>query len=248
MSDARTRSPRCPSHSLGEALKRAQQIYDKNHRHPVAPDVAAKAMGLKNADSGTAKTAIASLIYYGLLNRGGDSKLSVSAEVEKYQFTPDPLHKARYLQEWFSKPKVFSELVARYGEKIPGDDAIKYELISNGFKPAAADEATQIFRESLEFLKLNGASLQQGISHEENEVSESSHDEISDTSGLSANTGRNGSGGIQASVAVPAGFKAITIFLPKGREAILHVPRPFYDKDRETIIRQLTALLTDDEE
>ena len=43
-------------------------------------------------------------------------------------------------------------------------------------------------------------------------------------------------------------FRAITMFLPRGREAVLQVPRPFYESDKEAIKKQLEAIFTDDED
>jgi hypothetical protein len=253
MTKTRVRSPRCPSISLEDAIGRTEAIYSEHNKHAVAVDAVAQAMKYKNSNNGAARRTIASLTYFGLLSKSDGGKLSVSQEFEKYKFAPDQSTKSNFLLKWLRTPKVFAELLDRYGEKLPGDAALKYELISTGFAPDSAEDATKLFRESLDFIKRNGAQISVEPSEEEDD-----DDDIEDCDTLPAtNSSDNNVPQIKpvqpsakpayTAPSQSADSRPIPIFLPKGREAMLHVPRPFYDNDRKAIIRQLEALLTDDE-
>ena len=241
MNAERSRSPRCPSFSLSEALARADQLYTKENKHFVAPDVAAQGLGYKDANGGAAKTMIASLSYYGLLRRNTEGKIAISPDYEKYKFAPSEEIKTQFLNTWMRSPKVFSELLEKYHDNLPSDSALKYELIEAGFKPDSADDAASVFRDSLNFVKQYGLTSQVRVGSDiEAEVD---HEPPPQTATMPNRSN-------QPAITVPAGedVKSITVFLPRKREAMLLIPRPFFEKDKELIKRQLDALLTDDEE
>src|SRR4051812_14594788 len=87
------RSPRAPAAPLRDALERALALYDREGRHAVPLDVAAQDLGYKDASSGAARTAIATLRQYGLAIRPTEGQLQVTKEVESYKFSPELVHK-----------------------------------------------------------------------------------------------------------------------------------------------------------
>lgn len=240
MTETRTRSPRCPSIGLSEALNRIDVLYSKENKHYVAPDVAAIGLGYKSATNGAAASMIASLSYFGLLKRNKDGKIAVAPEYEKYKFAPEATIKFTFLSSWLREPKIFAELLSKYDDILPSDGALKYELIGAGFKPDSAEEAAKVFKESVNFVK----------SHRQDMIQEEEGEENVEAKPSPANT----------PTPVPTinrqeqrtqpddDRRSITIFLPNQREAVLIVPRPFFNKDRDTIKRQLDAILTEEEE
>jgi hypothetical protein len=217
-------------------------LYAKENKHSVAPDAAAQGLGYKDANSGAAKTMLASLSYYGLLRRNGDGKISVSPDYEKFKFAPSDELKTQFLNTWLRNPKIFSELLDKYGDSLPSDSALKYELIEAGFKPDSADDAASVFRDSLNFVKSHGS-----ITLPTEPVAEAVDDATFDAAPqTAARPIYNPSQPIN--FARSEDVKSITVFLPRKREAVLLIPRPFLEKDKELIKRQLDALLTDDEE
>lgn len=240
----RKKSPRCPSINLEEAIKRASLLYDKENKHFVAPDIAAKAIGYKDSNSGAAKTMMASLSYYGLIRRNHkDGKIAVSLDLEKYRFAPDENLKAQFLSTWIHSPKVFSDLLSKYGDNLPSEAAMKYELIENGFAPDAAENASGVFRESINFVKSKSVLI---ASQDESQLDDTGDADLVNVIEDQKNTDISPS--VMLSPELNKTMKSITVFLPKGREAILYIPRPFFEKDKDVIKRQLDALLTDDED
>ena len=71
--------------ALGEALDRVGKIHEMDRLHPAQVDVAARHMGFKNANSGTALSAIASLRYYGFLDRPRDGMVAISKDFGAYK-------------------------------------------------------------------------------------------------------------------------------------------------------------------
>lgn len=238
----KTRSPQCPSISLREAIEKTESIYKKENKHPVANDAIAQSLGYKNSNNGAAARMMASLAYYGLLNKTGNGKLSVSADYEKYSFAPSSKIKQEFLTKWIHSPKIFSEVVGKYGYNLPSDNALKYDLIERGFKPDAADNAVGVLRDSIHFL-LENADV--STLHKP-ETEESNSNEFTDDVEFSAEESTKPPLKLTSSPVYEA-FRIIPVFLPDNREAALHLPRPFKVKDREIIKRQLDAILADDE-
>lgn len=240
----KTRSPQCPSISIREAIEKTDSIYKKENKHPVANDAIAQSLGYKSANNGAAARTMASLSYFGLLNKAGNGKLCVSADYEKYSFAPNNKIKQEFLTKWIQSPKVFSEVIGKYGYNLPSANALKYDLIERGFKPDAADNAVDVLRDSVSFLMENTDDV--SALHKPT-IEEPYSDEVTDDIEYPAEEV------IKPSVkAVPTNstsdaFRIIPVFLPNNREAALHLPRPFNQKDREIIKRQLDAILADDE-
>jgi hypothetical protein len=100
----RKKSPRAPSMPLNEALDRAIRIYDQERLHPAPVEVIALGMGYKSANNGSALSAIASLRYYGLLERPKEGFLAVTKKVELYKFTPSDAQRKELLIDFLKSP------------------------------------------------------------------------------------------------------------------------------------------------
>ena len=154
MSDgSRKKSPRAPSLALDDALSRALLIYEKEHRHEISAEVAALDIGYSSANNGAALSALASLRYYGLVERPGEGKLVVAKDIETYKFAPEEKTRKQLLKKWVSAPPIFADLLAKYSSGLPSDAAIKFELIQKGFTPTGADDCLSKFLRSVEFAR-----------------------------------------------------------------------------------------------
>ncbi len=238
MSKKRVRSPAFPSISLEKAIERANTLYEKENKHPIHIDVATKSLGYKNS-GGIGGRAIAALGYYDLVGRNKDGKIFVSADFEKYKFAPEQTIRDNFLKTWLKNPKIFGALLEKYNENLPSDDALKYDLIEMGFTPDAASKVTSLFRSSVEFVNADQGSSSDVL--ENNDVSENEASEVTCPP-------PNEKPSFENKVVSDQSFRAIPMFLPRGREAVLQVPRPFYKADREAIKKQLEAIFTDDED
>jgi len=92
-----------------------------------------------------ALSALASLRYFGLLEKPEDGKLAVSKDVENYQYAPDPKIKSELLLKWLRAPAIFADLLDRYPEGLPSDASLRFDLMNRGFSPAAGDSTVSVF-------------------------------------------------------------------------------------------------------
>lgn len=151
MEVVRKKSPRAPSINLEEAIERALSAYEKDRTHPAPTEVMAQHLGYKSANNGRALGAIASLRYFGLLDRPKDGMLAVSKAAESYKFTPDAAHRRELLINFLLAPPLFKELLEQYKSALPSDATIRYELINRGFLPGPAEACIAVLRKSVEF-------------------------------------------------------------------------------------------------
>ena len=255
---ARKKSPRAPSIALDEALERVLKAYDKERLHPAPTEVVAQNLGYKTANSGSALSAIASLRYYGLIERPKDGLLAVTKNVESYIYTPDGSHKRDLLISFLKTPPLFAELLEQYSSGLPSDANIRYELIQRGFLPSGAESAVVMFRRSVDFAGYFSRANEQA--RDDRALSEPSAGESADThyptlaqlqsiEPTPTSVVRNV---ISSATSVPAGLSdegdQIPVRLPGGRRAWLIIPTPFYDADKARLKAQIDLLLTQDEE
>lgn len=237
MSDARKKSPRAPSLTLEDALERAVAMYEKERRHEISLDVAAQDIGYKNSKSGAAVAALASLRYFGLIERVRDGVVAVSKDVETFKFAPEESARRDLKLKWLKTPPIFSDLLEKYSETLPSDAAIKFELIQRGFLPASADECLAVFRKSVDFAgHFDGADLNPGP----NDPVDDDGERPVEAASASTRT--------PATAPPPAGVDRIPVRLTGNRKAWLEIPSPFFARDKEQLVAQIGLLLTDDEE
>jgi len=248
---ARKKSPRAPSMPLDEAIDRTAKAYARDRLHPAPTDVMAQHLGYKNANNGAALQALASLRYYGLMERSSEGMMSVSKAFESYHFAPDEQLKRRLQVTWLRSPPVFSELLDKYAEGLPSDPTLRHELITQKqFSPPAAENLIVVLRRSVDFV---------GYFAHKNEVvpqaTLTEDDEpLMPASYVAANVPFDRqpqvvqSGG-KESIDPPVDVETdkIPIRLPGGRRAWLYVPSPFYSADKQRIKAQIDLLLADDE-
>ncbi len=255
----RKKSPRAPSIALDEALERAEKIYEKERLHAAPTDVVAQDMGYKDANNGKALSAIASLRYYGLVERHGNGLLSITKDVEGYKFAPGEEMRKAYLRRFLTAPAIFAELLERYAAGLPSDGNLRYELIQRDFLPATAESLVNILRRSAEFAQF----------YEPDPVSPA----VIVTPNNDVSEPRDGESPVPSpppSIAVPdaqlrsspsrplwaneggadddSGHDRIPVRLTGGRKAWLLIPQVFRKADKQRLKAQIDLLLTEDEE
>ncbi len=238
MSDSkRKKSPRAPSIPLGEAIERAMAVYEKEQRHAAPTDVVAKDLGYKSANNGAALTTIASLSYYGLLDRPEPGKLAVSAQVQSYHYAPNQDMRKELVQQWLINPPVFRDLLERYEGGLPSDATIRYDLIQEGFKPGTAESVIKAFKDSVEFAGYYESQVS-------DEPAESSLDERSE---LTRETVAHAPRVLSLQKEAEENLDRIPVRLDANRRAWLEIPYPFYEADKRRLKAQIDLLLTDSE-
>ena len=242
----RKKSPRAPSIALDEAIERVMKAYDKERLHPAPTDVVAQNIGYKGASSGTALSALASLRYFGLLERPRDGLLAVTKEVEALRFAPDERLKRSLLLEFLRRPVLFAELLEKYSTGLPSDGNLKYDLIQRGFLPATAGDVVSVFRRSVEFsgyFDSNAADLAPS-SVESKEVEVPDPGSVGEESRARAAAA---SPEPAPELRVEDGHDRIPVRLPGSRRAWLIIPMPFYEADKLRLKAQIDLLLTEDD-
>lgn len=246
----RKKSPRAPSIPLDEALTRVMKVYDRERLHPAPTDVVAQHLGYKNANSGSAMSALASLRYFGLLERPKEGMLSVSRQVESYKFSPDEKLKRSLLLDFLKRPPLYKDLLEKYGAGLPSDPNLKFELINKGFFPQAAEPALTVFKSSVAFADYYNSEF---ASAPEEEIEEESQDIFPIASDYSSEESKGVVASSPPSAARPEEFDdsqvdRIPVRLPGGRRAWLLIPTPFYDADKSRLKAQIDLLLTSEDE
>ncbi|MDO9434943.1 hypothetical protein [Hydrogenophaga sp.] len=250
----RKKSPRAPSISLDEALDRALKVYDQERLRPASADAIAQGMGYKDANNGRALAAIASLRYFGLLERQGDGQLGVSKDVESYKHAPNEDTRLAYLRRFVATPALFAELLESYASGLPSDGNLRYELIQRGFLPATAESLVGVLRRSFDFAKFYEQEAQEPAAP----TPDMDEADAALSTALEVSTPR--------SVAPPAqvqpqhtasalnpdapseGDDRIPVRLAGGRRAWLIIPPVFREADKQRLKAQIDLLLTEDED
>lgn len=242
MVQIRKKSPRSPSLPLEQAVDKVLRIYEKEGKHPIPVDIAAKDIGYKDAKSGASLTALASLKYFGLLIKPKEGYVAVSKEVEDYKFYPNVEMRRDIVLRWLNAPKVYAELLSKFAERLPSDATLKYELIQLGFSEQVANDCLVHFKKSVEFAGFYSVPTN-GVEAENNTKTEFSNnttelvDPVSRGQEVEENPG-----------AITKGIDSdrFPIRLSGGRRAWLEIPVPFFTKDKELIKSQVELILTDD--
>ena len=247
MAEARKKSPRAPSMSLEDALERAVKVYEKERSHAAPTDVIAQHIGYKNANNGAALAALASMRYFGLLERPQDGMLAVSRDVETYKFAPDDAMRGSLLRKFLLKPAVFADLLEKYRGGLPSEANLRFELIQRGFSPDSAQATGAVFRKSVEFVDFF-ATQESTEDSCEAEVFQ----EVSDEGSPAVVDGRQARKGSVAPDDILAAdgseVDRIPVRLSGNRKAWLIIPPVFYQRDKERIKAQIDLLLSSDDD
>lgn len=245
----RKKSPRAPSVSLDEALVRVMKVYDRERLHPAPTDVVAQHLGYKSANNGSAMSTLASLRYFGLLERPKEGMLCVTKEVESFKFAPDEKLKRALLLGFLKRPALYSELLEKYESGLPSDANLKFELIQRGFAPQAAESALVVFKGSVAFADFFSSEL-------DDRGEEGACDDSQDAFPVANETPASAPLGL--AIAAPVTVRhsdlddgemdRIPVRLPGGRRAWLLIPTPFFDADKARLKAQIDLLLTSEDE
>lgn len=247
----RKKSPRAPSIALEEALERAIKVYDCERLHPAAIDVVAKHLGYKNANNGAALGVLATLRYFGLLERPKEGMLAVTKEVESYRYAPDAKLRHSLLLVFLKQPALYRELLEKYDSGLPSDENLKHEMIvERRFAPQSAESALVIFKASVTFANYFNEKSKDDKGDEGIQGEKSPSDLEAKESERIAEKVNSSSFSVKNTIqAMPDGSASdhIPVRLSGGRKAQLIIPTPFYDADKARLKAQIDLLLTDDE-
>jgi hypothetical protein len=145
----RDRSPNYPSIGFTEALALAKKIFDKDRRHPMTADTAARHLGYGGVN-GTSKVIVSALRKYGLLEaHNGQLKISDDAAglILLGKDNPERQEKLRRLA---LRPPLFQEITREYPDGLPSDENLSSTLqYRYGFTATAAARVIESLRDSI---------------------------------------------------------------------------------------------------
>lgn len=247
----RKKSPRAPSIALDDALDRVSKVYEKERLHPAPADVVAQHIGYKNANSGIALSTLASLRYYGLLDRPSEGLFCVNKQFEAFRFSPTEDIKRSFLLRFLTTPPLFAELLDRYGSELPSDGSLRYELIQRGFLPASAESVVAVLKKSVDFVgPADGSkepSAPSGGAEPESNVPSSGSPTQSPAARPTA-AGNVTLADPQEASLEERNHDRIPVRLGGGRRAWLVIPSVFYKADKIRLKAQIDLLLTQEDE
>jgi len=158
------KSPVYPSIGLKNAITKVKMLYDKEKRNSVPKKRAAEAMGYKSISiTGSALQLLSSLYQYGLIVRKkGEVKLSDDAFtiLNAPEDSPD---KTEALTNCGSKPKVFSDIYAKYPDELPSDATLIWFLQQQNYSKNAAETIIQCYKETIEIANLREKELKSNV-------------------------------------------------------------------------------------
>jgi hypothetical protein len=228
---------------LDEAIARVQKAYAKEQLRAAPTEVVAQNLGYKGANNGSALSALASLRYYGLLERPKDGHLAVSKDFERFKLAPDALQRQALLIGFLKQPQLYGQLLEKYENGLPSDADLRLEMVQRGFNAAAAEGAMATFRRSVEFVGLPASKAVVSASV----ASAAAPSRLENRSSGEAAV-HNESSAIAPAASVDENSDRIPIRLPGNRRAWLVIPTPFFEADKSRLKAQIDLLLTQDEE
>ena len=245
----RKKSPRAPSLALNDALDRAIRVYAKERLHPATTDIVASHLGYKSANNGSALSALASLRYYGLLERPKEGFLAVTKDVEAFRYAPEEEQRQNMLLKFLKTPPLYADLLEKYATGLPSDANLKYELIQRGFSPIAAESVLSSFKQSLDFVGYYDAA-RSAPKPKEDEDDLSFNGVLPEAPVFHAPAAAKSAPAQERldHVIESSDFDRIPVRLSGGRRAILLIPTPFFVADKARLKAQIDLLLAEDEE
>ncbi|KAA5804019.1 hypothetical protein F1654_09570 [Alkalicaulis satelles] len=147
----RQQSPGYPNMSLQKAIDRVRKIHDADRTAEIDRETAAIHLGYSGL-SGASDKAIASLVHYGLLERGGKGLVRVSKMAVDILHPDSPAGKRRALVEAAFHPQVFRSIKERFPH-VPSEPALKSWLVRENFQDRAIGPVTQAYLDTCRYLE-----------------------------------------------------------------------------------------------
>lgn len=151
--NVRSRSPRFPSHPLGDAIVYAEKIYSGVHRSSIDSLTAYRLLGFAGK-SGASATALGSVRQFGLVEGVGDAT-RISQLGLRILEPVTPQERTDAIIEASQKPEVFRAILTRFDGNVPGaDEPVRAFLIREmGFSKNGAEDCLNSLRATLDMIR-----------------------------------------------------------------------------------------------
>lgn len=160
MSKSRLRSPNYPSMSLPDAIARVKAIYEKELTNVASREVMIKAMGYSGIN-GASATAFSALTKYNLISSVASDEYKISEDgLNTLLYSRGEPSRLEAIERAAFAPQLFSELREQYPDALPSDENLTANLVKRGFNPKSVAEVIRNYRETIEFVRTEGGSVQ----------------------------------------------------------------------------------------
>ncbi len=160
-STAGGRSFTYPALALAAAIERARQFWDKEKKHsaPVASAIECWGYGAKSSGG---RLAISALLNFGLLEDSGtgdERQVKITERALTILHDPDENNRAKAISEAASAPRIYAELLSKYGSRnLPSDSTIKYFLLKEkNMNANSIDAFIKNFKETTDYANQNNS-------------------------------------------------------------------------------------------
>ena len=152
---AKTRSPNFPFIPLDTAVQRARVVWDKEGRHPAAPETIVGHWRYSAKSSGGRQT-IAALRQFGLMEGRGSADLRLTELAQAILFSEEGSEQwLTRVREAALKPAIHQEIWHKYEGQLPSDQNLRYYLVvERGFSETGASELIQELRATFAYAQM----------------------------------------------------------------------------------------------
>jgi hypothetical protein len=163
------RSPNYPSISLEAAYDAVQKLHESDGTSPVPQEALIQNLGHKMM-SGPARSKIAAVRQYGLIESAGGGKIRVSDRaLPLFYHQPQEREFRATLKDLALMPPLFGQLYGQYAQA--SENTLRLHLVrERKFSPEGAKRLARVFKDTLTFAKLSGQSYNRPESEAEDEI------------------------------------------------------------------------------
>jgi hypothetical protein len=146
----KSRSPQYPSLSLPQAIEMIEKLHKANRTSVISRETAAKDMGYTGL-TGRSMTVIAALGQFGLVEKTGKGDIKVTRRAVDILHAVDEVDRAEAIQDAANAPALFQQLMERFPEGVPSQNALRSYLIQQDFGDVAIGPAINAYLETIAF-------------------------------------------------------------------------------------------------
>jgi len=154
------RSPSFPAINLETAIRRARELYERERQHLTPIEKIVQHWGYKGM-TGPANLSVAALKKFGLLTdegKGAERRGRLTHLAVDIIANPDPTARNAAIKQAALMPSAHRELWDRYGNELPSDASLRWELVrQRGFTEGGAEDLIRAYKQTVAFAQLEAS-------------------------------------------------------------------------------------------
>lgn len=230
------RSPSYPAINLETAVRRARELYDREHQHLTSVSTVATHWKYKSLN-GPAHLALAALKKYGLIvddGKGTSRRAGLTDLAVDILENPDRRARDEALQQAALNPPIHRELWESFGNSPLSDANLKWTLTrERGFTESGATEFVRVYKDTVAFAKLDSLIPPSSVQAE-----------LEGTSGVAAEPDEPDPSAQQQREERGSSLSTIPYTIPvfNGRSVVVEGQFPLSERDWEQFMTVLAAM------